>query len=356
MKLIMDRNREAIDEDRNISRRLRNLEFTAVRAYQEPELKPVEPKDAVEVFKLQQYISSIENVLTDISVDLDDELNRTIANIAETPEKLIAKPVAVPKLIDTTRPLKEGIQGSGIKETNIISKLISSWNAFINYLTSFKKLNQMTQKDMLELHDELDNLVPTIEKNINNILIIDANENNNKYDYEKRVLETLDDRILSKNLSKITLRELDKGIDDFQNDVQNLTNLAQDINDDNQDREAKIADINMDYEQEKEKVAKDIKQLEDDIRKSQLDEKIKKRLTQIPAKSKHPDYQNLQDMKDYLKELQREKEEQIASIPSSIKVKEFEDVRKRLRKGRGVPVRPAIHFNDELNDLNKFYS
>jgi hypothetical protein len=246
----MDRNCEAIDEDRNISRRLRNLEFTAVR-------KPVEPKDAVEVFKLQQYISSIENVLTDISVDLDDELNRTIANIAETPEKLIATPLNVPTLIDTTRPLKEGIQGSGIKETNVISKLISSWNAFINYLTSSKKLNHMTQKDMLELHDELDNLVPTIEKNINNNLIIDANENNNKYGYEKTVLETLDDRILSKNLSKITLKELDKGYDDLQNDVQNLTYLAQDINDDNQSRENEIDDITLEYEKEK----KNLKQI-----------------------------------------------------------------------------------------------
>jgi hypothetical protein len=61
-------------------------------------------------------------------------------------------------------------------------------------------------------------------------------------------------------------------------------------------------------------------------------------------------------MKDYLIELGKQKEEQIASIHSSVEVKEFEDVRKRLRKGRGVPVRPAIHFNDELYDLNKFYS
>jgi len=345
---------EAINNDRAISNRIRDMEFMSLYQYGNQEIKPVEPKDAVGVFKMTQYINGIERTLTDLTVDLDNEVNKVIAKIASSPDELLNKPINIPP-VRVIPSNKTGVVGSGINDANnTITRLVADWNSFVNFLNSFKK--NLSQKDYIELHDELNNLIPNIEKNINNILIIDANEGNQRYNYEKRVLETLEERILSKNLSKITLQDMDRGSDELQGDIRTLNTLARTIKGSKTRVQEDVDDYNLGIQVEQNALEQEIDTLNDKIIAWQKDEKKVNNLKRVPAKNTHPDYTNLKDKRDELKKLKVSNKTMLLSVPYIKQEKEFENVRKKLMKGRGQMLKSAIHFNHDDNDLHKFYS
>ena len=213
---MMNRNREAVDEDRNISSRIRNLEFTAVRVYKSSELKPVGSKDSNAVFVMNKYIQAIESAIANISQDLDSELAPIVSKMVASSSNTALNPLSLKTITQISRikPLK-GIEatvvgnglsgGAGYNQSDANgTRLVNEWNSFINYIQSFRKLSGISQTDLNELYDRLDELIDPIETCINNIFIIESQDKTKYHDYEKNILEILDDKILSKNLSKIT--------------------------------------------------------------------------------------------------------------------------------------------------------
>ena len=354
---MMNRNREAVDEDRNISSRIRNLEFTAVRVYKSSELKPVGSKDSNAVFVMNKYIQAIESAIANISQDLDSELAPTVSKMVASSSNTALNPLSLKTIAQISRikPLK-GIEatvvgnglsgGAGYNQSDANgTRLVNEWNSFINYIQSFRKLSGISQTDLNELYDRLDELIDPIETCINNILIIESQDKTKYHDYEKNILEILDDKILSKNLSKITLADIDMS-KFLQKDITDLNLLAIEVDKDKNDP-IKSGNISFLKNEEGQKL-KDLSKLYT-ARKTW---KTKNPTTDISLYTKNSDIeileQEITDVQDELKNLKAN-------------ATQYADIVGRLGRTRGrgrkeTPIDSAIHFDDELNDLTKFYS
>jgi len=398
------RNRVAVEEDANVSRRLRDLEFSAISSYKKEDLRPVEPKDTVAVFTLTKYINDLEKNLTDLAIGLDAKLNQVVASISETPEGVIASPPVIEKgLYVPVRPVR-GVRGAGITEQNTITRLVSSWNAFVSYLQSFKNLNTMSRTDLEELYTILEKLLPLIEKNINDILIIEKNDKTQKFIYEKAVLEALDTKIGDRNISKIELTQIAPTYESVERDINLLKEKADEYKVKYTALEAQKDALNKNLENEEEQLKqlmedyavwntqqnslynreqRDIEDRDKEIRKAKEDNKkieleneknrqdalkynapipipkpkvpvpndiiptiAKPTKTNEPKKfsTSYPYIINLNDAKKEVERLQKEKED----LNKQDVAKEFKEVRQRIRGGEDF--RQKIVKKEEIRD------
>ena len=406
------RNNIAVEEDPNLSRRIRNMEFTALSQYGKETLKPVEPKDTVAIFTLSKYINDLEKNLVDLSIGLETKVGEVIANLSENPVAIASvAPVVKKDIYQPTKTLRGAfgsgttLAGSGITEQNIITRVVSSWNAFTAYLQNFKNLNQLTRSETDELYTLLGQISPTVDKIINDIMIIETNNPSQSFEFEKKVLLAIAEKIDSRNLSKINLNEIAPDYTNVENNIETLKQKANEYLVENSqyevDRQAvedaevlakndlatvensikawRLADKTQrenDYKQEIDRIKADNLQKElENANRIQLASAVGATpqllvLEKVPPpktfklidKKNSPDYPQLLYVQRVLEDLENEKEALLKIDP----MEKYQTVRKRLAGGedfqkkmvskeerlkRNIIPKKLLHFHSDLNDF-----